>query len=142
MNNDGQLDILTIGWYNSNLTVVNNITLLNNPILETAPLIRGQESQITISGLQPQEKASIGITNLGWGNTVGIPLFGGLTFDLADMGSERMGVQADNDGTAIFNWMVPSNAPLGPVVMQAGVRRGPNGKRSVKTPFVEAVIKD
>jgi len=143
MNNDGQLDILNSSvYFGIHLTVINNITLLDNPILETTPLMRGQQSQITISGLQPMEKAWVGITNLGWGNTVGIPLFGGLTFDLVDMGSERMVVQADNDGTAIFNWMVPSNAPLGPVVMQAGVRRGPKGKRSVKTAFVEAVIQD
>jgi len=143
MNNDGQLDILNSTDLSSNsLTVINNITLLDNPILETAPLIRGQQSQITISGLQPLEKAWVGITNQGWGNTVGIPLFGGLAFDLADMGIRNTIIQADNDGKAVFNWTVPSNAPLGPVVMQAGVHRGPKGKRSVKTPFVEAVIKD
>ena len=108
----------------------------------TAPLIRGQQSQITISGLQPLEKTWVGITNQGWGNTVGIPLFGGLTFDLADVGFGILNGAADVNGTAILHLTVPHDVPLGPILLQAGVARGNRGKDSVKTIFVESVIQD
>ncbi len=142
MNNDGQLDLLTLGYSYDNLTIINNITPLNNPVLEVSPLIRGEQAQVTITGLQPNEAVWVGMTNHGWANTVGIPFFGGISFDLAGVGLGVLNGSANADGTAVINMTIPPYAPLGPVLIQAVVHRGANGKQSVKTPFIQAVVQN
>ncbi len=144
MNNDGKLDVISRGtsFSNVDLTLLQNITLLDNPILEISPLIRGERAQITITGLKPLEQVWVGMTDHGWANTVGIRQFGGITFDLADIAVGSTNLQADADGTAVLRWTVPANIATGPVLAQAAVRRGSRGRQSVKSPFVKAVIHD
>jgi len=142
MNQDGMLDILSWNKPFSTINLNTNITQLDNPVLETTPLIRGEQTQIIVSGLEPSEEVYIGMTSHGWANTVGVPFFGGITFDLADVGLGVSTVTADEMGIATLDFTVPQNAPLGPVLMQGAIHRGSNGQQSVKTIFVESFIEE
>jgi hypothetical protein len=111
-------------------------------MLTLDPLRRGQSSQFRVRGANPNEAVSFLFSTSGEGEGPCSPQLGGLCVDLVNpwvFGEAT----ADGFGTATLDRTVPTDfAPGQAIVIQAVVRRGPNGTASVKTNTITARVMD
>lgn len=137
---DGRYDVL-VGEY-FGIEFARNISPSNGLLLEHAPLRRGQRVELTATGARPGDRVYFLGSVHGTGNSLGASQLGGMTLDLRSPVVQLANAPADENGTARAHFKVPALAPLKPVALQAVIRRGPEGRNSVKTAFREARIRE
>ncbi|MEQ8763625.1 MAG: PQQ-dependent sugar dehydrogenase [Planctomycetota bacterium] len=106
--------------------------------LAQTPLIRGQNTILTVTLAQPGENVTFLATGSGTGN--GPCFFGMFCLDLLPPVVVLGTITADGSGTATFTVPVPANAPLISISSQAIAIRGPAGVDSVKSNAVTDTI--
>ncbi len=140
LNGDGLREILVNG--SSVLSAIENRTDPPGPRLGHEPLIRGELVTVGVSGAQPGDTVHFLYSLSGIGNSLGIRDLGGLTLDLRDpVAKFAEGVVGDTGRLDVLVHIPPS-APLGPVALQAVIRRGAGGTESVKSTVKASMIRD
>lgn len=139
INNDGKLDIAISS--ETGMYILMNNTPYSGLSLAHSSLIRGQDSTFTIENARPGETVYLLYSKNGYGNSNGIPQLGGISLSLDDTILFAGSARADESGTATIDIPIPNNAPEQNLVFQAVIRRGSQGKNSVKTPISNARIK-
>lgn len=106
------------------------------PILEISPLIPGLDGTVTIEGVGPYEQVHLARA-FALGNGTCVRAAGGLCLDITQ-GLTYLGtIDADANGVAHYDFVVPPSAPVGAeVAFQAIVVRGLRGASSLKTDAV------
>jgi len=138
---DGQPDIVVTTWLGRMYQFL-NATPIDNPLLSVGPLGRGQAAEFLVIGAEPDETVHFLYSLTGQGNSRGVGLLGGITLDLLTPIVNFGAATADAQGEAALVRIVPTNAPLRPVTFQSIIRRGPEGRDSVKSPFQVGVIEE
>ncbi len=109
--------------------------------LDVPTLQRGQPAAISVSGAQPGESVTIGLSMTGIGAGPCPAQLGGLCLELLPPVTPIGTVVAGANGTATLNVNVPPTAPLVQVWFQAAAPRGAGGLDSVKSDLeVETVL--
>jgi len=138
---DGQLDLLTVEWQ-TRILLFRNATLIDNPLLSIGNLVRGQAAEFLVTRAEPGETVHFLYSLAGQGNSLGVGILGGITLDLLAPIINFGAATANAQGEAALVRVVPPNAPLRPVTFQSIIRRGPEGRDSVKSPFQVRRIED
>lgn len=131
---DGQPDLMAIERQTRMLQFING-TIIDNPRLTVGRLVRGQEAEFVVSGAEPGETVHFLYSLTGQGYSTGVPALGGITLDLLNPIVSFGVATAGAQGEAALVRRIPPGVALRPVTMQSVIRRGPDGRDSVKTPF-------
>jgi len=131
MQPNGVIDLISTDDWGVNL--FRNFGEYANPTLTISDLARGQPATMRIDGARPGELVTILYSLDGYGPSRGIPALGGLCLDLAGNVAILDIIRADATGTALWSGLVPARAPVRTVYVQAVIRRGQAGARSLKT---------
>jgi len=140
LDGNGQFDLMHGG--STGFAVLFNRTNLRGPRLTTSTLVRGHAATFVVHGARPGESVHYLSSGTGVGRTRGQQVLGGMTLDLRAPIVHFATARADSQGVALLRRRIPANAALGPVSLQAVIRRGPNGVGSVKTPFRTVLVQD
>ncbi|TAH37241.1 MAG: right-handed parallel beta-helix repeat-containing protein [Planctomycetota bacterium] len=105
----------------------------SGPLLANSALRRGHPATFTVTGAQPGETASFYYGFRGLGAGPALPQYGGMALDLRAPVRQLGVATAGPDGVAAFTGLVPANAPLRTVYLQAAIARGIGGADSVRT---------
>lgn len=140
LDGNGQFDLMHSG--STGFAVLFNQTPLRGPRLESSTLVRGQSATFVVNGARPGERVEYLYSATGVGRTRGQQALGGMTLDLRAPIIHFATARADAQGVAVLRRRIPANAALGPISLQAVIRRGPDGVDSVKTPFRTSLIQD
>jgi len=108
--------------------------------LDVDPLVEGELASFTVQGAVPGERAFFlyGPRGIGAGPCIG--LLGGLCIDLVPPFQIFATANADAGGTASVRFPIPPGAAGHTASMQAILRRGSQGARSVKTNAVRRTV--
>lgn len=112
----------------------------HGPLLALSALHRGQPATLTVTGAQPAEVVNYFYSFQGPGSGPAYPSYGGMALDLR-LPVKPIGSQtADAAGTAALHAVLPPNAPLRTISIQAAIARGPGGAESMRTQPASAPI--
>jgi len=114
-----------LGCYESNLAA--------EPSLVATSLITEVQSIFTVLNAQPGETVFLAYSFAGIGAGPSIPQLGGLSLDLLSPVALFRTLSANASGHAQASFVVPTNAPLIGVHLQAAIARGTGGSLSVLT---------
>ena len=140
------VDEVRVDWPNGFSTVLENVAInqrltiaAENPLV-VDPLVRGQTSNLTVSGANQNEMVAFMYSTEGIGEGPAVGFFGGMRLDILPPVLTVGIAQADATGTAVLPVPVPLNAPPVTVFIQAVVVRGLNGSESAKSNVVTATV--
>lgn len=103
------------------------------PLLSLSTLQRGQPVALTAAGALPFEVVNFFYSFQGPGAGPVYPQYGGMALDLRNPVKALGTKTADAAGTAVLQAILPANAPLRTVTLQAAIARGPGGAESMRT---------
>lgn len=137
---DGRDDFAVSNMSDNSFSVGLNTTAFP-PVLTQDPLIRGQSSTMTVTGVDPYENVFFAYTLSGVApDGFCTPLLGGMCMDLVAPVHLVGSSTADGSGTAWITRLIPGNVPLITVWTQAVIQRGISHVNSVKSNYVEDQI--
>jgi hypothetical protein len=105
----------------------------HGPLLALSALQRGQPVALTVTDAEPGEVVNYYYSFRGLGAGPALPLYGGMNLDLLNPTGAIGTTSADAAGNAVFQAVMPANAPLRTVYIQAAIARGVGGADSVRT---------
>ncbi len=139
---DGMRDLLlAIHHPEQGMLVMRNQVNVQRPVLEVDPLVRGTHVEFRVSNVEQGSLVHFLYSLKKPGNSNGMPQLGRMTIDLIE--PIRLGVAvADANGVARVAGTIPAWAPRTTVSLQAVMRNGVGGRKSVKSNFITRPIID
>jgi len=110
--------------------------------LSSTEIHRGQQATFTVTNADVGESVVFLYSLKGLGNGPCVPQLGGLCLDLLSPIKQFGSRNANANGTAILNVIVPKNAPLQMAHFQSVAKRGSGGVDSVRSNTVSEVIQN
>ncbi|MCH2112103.1 MAG: hypothetical protein MK213_04530, partial [Planctomycetes bacterium] len=114
-------------------TWMGHFAAVQNPVLSTTALIRGWPAFLEVEFAEPNELVHFAYSVTGTGSGPCYGALGGLCLDILNPVKLAGNATSNQNGDAVCQVTVPSQAPLVPVYIQAVIMRGVNGVDSVKS---------